>query len=94
MLGGSVMNERNMLYFLTVADEQSISRAAEKLYVSQPSLTQAIQRIEQRLNVTLFKRTSKGLLLTDEGKKLYLTINQVNNLWDDFRSSMVVSSRL
>lgn len=83
------MNERNMLYFLTVADEQSISRAAEKLYVSQPSLTQAIQRIEQRLNVTLFKRTSKGLLLTDEGKKLYLTINQVNNLWDDFRSSII-----
>lgn len=57
--------------FNTVAAAGSISHAAKDLYISQPAISKAIKRLEDNLNVTLFRRTSKGVQLTDEGKLLY-----------------------
>jgi len=57
--------------FYMVAEYGSISKAAERLYVSQPAVTKSIKNLEGNLGVILFHRTSKGVTLTGEGKILY-----------------------
>ena len=53
--------------FLTVAEEQHLTRAAERLHVSQPSVSAHIKALEEELGLTLFVRTPKGMTLTSEG---------------------------
>ncbi len=57
--------------FCIVAECGNFSKAAEKLYISQPAVTQSIKKLEEYLKGKLFFRTSKGVNLTDEGKKFY-----------------------
>lgn len=57
--------------FYVVANNKSISKGAEELMISQPAVTQSIKMLEGQLGVTLFIRTKKGVLLTDEGNELY-----------------------
>jgi DNA-binding transcriptional LysR family regulator len=57
--------------FLAAAETGSITRAAETLYVSQPALSQTIRQLEAALRCALFQRTSKGVVLTAEGRALY-----------------------
>ena len=51
--------------------KKSISAAARKLYIAQPSLSQSLQRIEENLDAHLFNRTPSGLTLTYAGKRCY-----------------------
>jgi DNA-binding transcriptional LysR family regulator len=62
------LNLRQLNYFLTIADEGSFSRAAEKLLVAQPSLSQQIKSLEQELGGPLLERFPKGVRLTAAGK--------------------------
>lgn len=62
--------------FNEVAEQQSITKAAKNLFVSQPAVSQAIAQLEQELGVTLFIRTSKGVNLTSEGKVLFSYVNK------------------
>ena len=57
--------------FCTVASTRSISRAAKELYISQPAISRAIQKLEANLGAALFLRTSRGVSLTREGELLY-----------------------
>lgn len=57
--------------FCCVAQHGSISKAAEKLLISQPAVTWNLKKLENQLGVTLFIRTKKGATLTDEGKILF-----------------------
>ena len=59
---------RDYRYILTIAEEKSISKAAEKLFLSQPSLSLALTKIEENLGVKLFDRSSKGMRLTKYGE--------------------------
>jgi DNA-binding transcriptional LysR family regulator len=63
------MDFNQLEYVMAVIEEKSISKAAKKLYISQPSLSQYIIRLEERLGVKLFDRTGKSLSLTFAGKK-------------------------
>src|ERR1700676_5600247 len=54
--------------FLTIADERSFSRAAEKLLRTQPAISLALQRLELELGERLIDRTGKDLILTDAGR--------------------------
>ena len=65
------MQIQQLTYFVTVAEQGSINKAAEKLFVTQPNLSKAISNLESELKVRIFDRTNKGVILTDEGKKLY-----------------------
>ncbi len=65
------MNEKHYQYVSAVAQEQSFSKAAKRLYISQPSLSQCINRVEETFGVPLFERTRSGVTLTPAGE-IYL----------------------
>ena len=65
------MNWNQLQYIVTTAQEKSISKAAKKLYISQPSLTLSIQNLEKELGVVLFERTRGALSLTYAGQIYY-----------------------
>ncbi len=62
------MNLRQLHFFLAVADEGSFTRAAERLFVAQPSLSQQVKSLEQELGGLLLERLPKGVRLTAAGK--------------------------
>ena len=57
-------------YFITLAESRSINEAAQKLYLAQPSLTKALQHLEDELGVALFVRGKGGITLTEAGEKI------------------------
>ena len=57
--------------FCCVAEHESITLASEKLFISQPAVSQSISRLEEKVGCTLFLRTPKGVKLTAEGRVLY-----------------------
>ncbi len=62
------MELRHIRYFLAVADERNITRAAEKLHIAQPALSRQIQQLEDLLGLPLFIRGSRPLDLTEAGR--------------------------
>lgn len=62
--------------FYYVAKNGSISKAANELMISQPGVTMSIKTLEEQLGITLFIRTKKGVILTDEGKVFYEYISK------------------
>lgn len=64
------VDTRLLRYFATVAEEGSLTRAAQRLYVSQPALTKQIRQLESALGVPLFTRSRSGMALTEPGRAL------------------------
>ncbi|WP_282935287.1 LysR family transcriptional regulator [Paenibacillus sp. RC67] len=62
--------------FYWTAKEQNLSRAAERLYITQPSVSHAIKQLETELAVTLFHRGAKGVRLSEEGQLLFSQVEQ------------------
>lgn len=61
------MTLQQLKYIIKISETGSLNKAAEVLYVSQPSLTAAIKDVEGEFNITIFNRSSKGISLTEEG---------------------------
>lgn len=83
---GAVMNLRQLQYFVQVFEMRSISRAAERLYVAQPAVSQQIALLEQSLGVALFVRGAKGVNATHEGTLLYQHAQMILRQVDSTRS--------
>ena len=64
-------------YAVTVAAAGTISEAAKRLYMAQPSLTAAIKELENELGITIFRRTNKGILISAEGEEFLGYARQV-----------------
>lgn len=75
------MLNHNLKIFLAVAESGSITETANRLYISQPSVSQSIKALEKSLNVKLFHRDRKqGLILTEVGKKIHLIALEMQHL--------------
>ena len=77
------MNFLHLKYAIMVAETRSISKAAEKLYVAQPNVSRAIKELESDLNITIFERNSKGMIVTPEGEQLIHYAKRILRQIDD-----------
>ena len=77
------MEQNLSLYYVfhTVAKKGSISHAAKELYISQPAISKSIQKLEDNLNTTLFKRSSRGVTLTADGEMLLILLKKEKRFW-------------
>ncbi len=67
------MELRHLRYFVAVVEEQSFTKAAEKLFIAQPPLSGQIQNLEHELEYQLFERGSRPLKTTEAGQFFYLS---------------------
>lgn len=77
-------DSREFDYILAIAEEKSLSRAAERLYITQPALSLFLTRLEDRMQVKLFSRTRKGLIPTYAGERYLEHIQHVMALENSF----------
>ena len=82
------MELHSLRVFLTVANEKSFSRAAEKLLRTQPAISLSIQRLEQSLGEKLIDRSAKELLLTDAGKIVLEYARRFESLQGDLENAL------
>ena len=73
------MELRYLLYFATVAEQQSFTRAAEKLRIAQPAISQQIKTLEEELEVKLLVRTKRSVKLTAAGQAFLLQAKDILN---------------
>ena len=62
------MTLQQLKYIITVAETGTITEAANRLYITQPSLTNAIHELEKEMHIVIFNRTNKGITLSREGE--------------------------
>lgn len=79
------MDYKQYDYVLTIAEEKSFSKAAKRLFISQPSLSQYINRLEQHLGVSLFDRSTSPLGLTYEGQLFIETALKIKHLNEELQ---------
>src|SRR5699024_12472039 len=73
------MDTRLLEYFLTIAQEENMTRAAEILHVTQPTLSKQLNKLEDLFGVKLFHRESRRMVLTKEG---YVLRNRAKSILD------------
>lgn len=71
------MTLTQLKYVITIAKEKSMNEAAKTLFIAQPSLSAAIKEIEEEIGITIFKRSNKGVLVTQEGEEFIGYARQV-----------------
>lgn len=86
------MNNRYMKIFVEVYKSMNMTQAAERLFISQPSVSQAIKEIEEYYGVRLFERYPKKLYPTDEGSLLYTYACQILGLYDEVKEEIQLLS--
>ena len=80
------MNSVNLLhlkYAVEIAKTMSINQAAKNLYMAQPNLSRAIKELEERLGITIFARTTKGISITPDGEEFLRYANRILKQIDD-----------
>ena len=75
---------RELIY--TIYREQSFSRAAQKLFIAQPSLSLTVKKLEQQMGVPLFDRTTKPITLTEVGEQYIAAVESIRQVEDSFDS--------
>jgi len=84
------MTLQQLKYLVTVAECGNITEAAERLFISQPSLTTAVHNLEKEMGVTAFIRSNKGVTVTREGEELLsyarMLLEQADNMKEHFGS--------
>ncbi|MFA6505717.1 MAG: LysR family transcriptional regulator, partial [Treponemataceae bacterium] len=88
MMSRMNLSLREIEYVLTVAAEENITRASEKLYIAQPSLSQAIKKIEDEIGHPLFTRVKNKIKLTEEGRLFVESGQQINKTVRDLENKL------
>lgn len=71
------MTLQQLKYVVTIAEKGTISDAARELFISQPSLTNAVRELENEMQITIFQRTNKGIIVSNEGDEFLAYARQV-----------------
>ena len=79
------MTLQQIFYVITISDCGSMNKAAESLYISQPTLTSAVKELESELGITIFKRTGRGTYLTVEGEEFLIYARQMYQQYELLR---------
>lgn len=83
------MTLNQIKYVITIAEQGAFSRAAEQLYISQPSLTEAVKEAESELGFSLFNRTNKGVTPTAEGSEFLKYARQLYSQFEQLQEKFV-----
>ena len=75
------MTLRHLRIFVAVYQERSITRAADRLHLAQPSVSLAIRELEENYKIRLFERFSRRLVITEQGEQLY-DLSLIHILYD------------
>ena len=92
------MNQNYLLTvsFIRLQMQANISKAAKELYISQPAISKSIQKLEESVGCKLFSRSSRGVVLTEEGKLLYEHVSsafETLNLGEEsYAASLILES--
>lgn len=79
------MTLQQILYALTIEECGSMNKASEKLFIVQPTLTNAIRELEKEMGITIFLRTRKGIIPTPEGRE---ALNDLRNFYQHYEMLM------
>ncbi|RKN35156.1 LysR family transcriptional regulator [Streptomyces hoynatensis] len=79
---------RDLRYFVTTAEELSFTRAAERLFISQPALSKQVRQLETQLRVRLFERDRRSVALTAPGAALLPLARELLRSWDEAQRSV------
>ncbi len=87
------MTIRHLKIFICVCKHQSMTKAAEELFIAQPAVSNTISEIEKNYNVKLFDRINKRLFITEEGKNLLIKAQEAVGSFDEFEEMAQNSSK-
>lgn len=79
------MNYSDLLYIKTIVETKNISQAAKQLFISQPSLSRALQKMEASVGTPLFNRTKIGMVPTEAGLEFYNCACNIINIYENFK---------
>ena len=83
------MTLQQLKYVVTIAEKGTISEAAKELFVSQPALTKAVKELEEEVNIRIFSRTNKGIIVSTEGDRFLgyarQVLEQMNLLEEEYK---------
>lgn len=82
------LNYHHLLYFWTVAKEGSISRAADKLHLAQPTISGQLKKLEESLQQKLYERVGRGLALTDAGRTVFRYADEIFSIGAELRDAL------
>lgn len=88
------MTLQQILYALTISECGSMNKAAEKMFLSQPSLTNAIRELEKEVGITIFRRSGKGTLATAEGEEFLTYARQLYQQYELLRGRYINPSEI
>lgn len=91
---GDLMELRQLQYTLQIAEERNFSRAAEKLHIAQPSLSQQLSKLEKELGVMLFQRNTSSVDLTHAGASFIVHARKIMDAVEQLRQEMDDISQL
>ena len=75
-------------YFVEIARQESVKEASKRLFVSQPSLSQSVRRLETELGVSLFRHEGRNIRLTEQGRRFFLRAEQALRTLESARSEL------
>lgn len=88
----STFSRKDLIY--AIYQEQSFSKAAQKLFIAQPSLSAMVKKTEEEIGIPLFDRTSKPIRLTEAGREYISAVEQIRQIESNFENYLMAVNNL